>query len=143
METPIQTVVPAARSTGRGTQPRSNRAFIVFLILWVMLIGAGIAGAKMYSDHLTSTMTADINKQTNDKLTSMQKQYDEQLQAVETNYKNEIAALQGKVDALNELLTFTKDNASEKTDNSNKLFTQLSEVKKQLDELKKNLELLK
>jgi peptidoglycan hydrolase CwlO-like protein len=143
METPIQPASHAPRTTGRSTQHRSTRAFIIFLILWVILIGSGIAGAKLYSDHLTTTMTADINKQTNEKLTIMQKQYDERLQAVETNYQNEIAALQSKVDALNELLTFTKDNASTKTDNSNKLFTQLSEVKKQLNELKKNLDVLK
>lgn len=88
-------------------------------------------------------MTADINRQTNIKLTAMQKQYDERLQAAESSYKSEIAVLQGKIDALNELLTFTKDNASAKTDNSNKLFTQLSEVKKQLEQLKKNLDVLK
>ena len=47
------------------------------------------------------------------------------------------------MDELNQLLTFAKDNASAKTDNSNKLYTQLSEVKKQLALLEKNLELLK
>jgi len=143
LETPIQPAVPAARSTGRSAQRRSNRAFIVFLILWLILISAGITGAKLYSDHLTRSMTTDINRQTNIKLTAMQKQYDERLQAAESSYKSEIAVLQGKIDALNELLTFTKDNASAKTDNSNKLFTQLSEVKKQLEQLKKNLDVLK
>ncbi len=62
---------------------------------------------------------------------------------LETGYTSDLAELKAKVDALNELLTFTKDNADSKTDNSNKLYTQLNEVKKQLNELQKNLDVLK
>lgn len=108
-----------------------------------MLIGSGVAGAKLYSDHLKSTMTEDINRQTSTQLVMMQQQYNEQLKKVQADYKADIAALQSKVDTLNELLAFAKDNANAKTDNSNKLYTQLNEVKKQLDALKKNLDVLK
>lgn len=69
---------------------------------------------------------------------------------MKTDYESKIAVLseqvkelQSTVQTFNELLTFTKDNASNKTDNSNKLYTQLSEVKKQLDTLKKEMDLLK
>ncbi|MNW68970.1 hypothetical protein D3C74_478760 [compost metagenome] len=55
----------------------------------------------------------------------------------------EVKELQSTVQSFNELLTFTKDNASSKTDNSNKLYTQLNEVRKQLDALKKEMDLLK
>ncbi|MNW18345.1 hypothetical protein D3C71_2178750 [compost metagenome] len=65
------------------------------------------------------------------------------MQQLEANYTNDLAELKTKVDALNELLTFTKDNADSKTDNSNQLYTQLNEVKKQLNELQKSLEVLK
>jgi hypothetical protein len=51
--------------------------------------------------------------------------------------------MESKIQTLNELLTFAKDNADSKTDNSNKLYTQLAEVKKQLNELKRNLDVLK
>ncbi|MNW58568.1 hypothetical protein D3C74_364440 [compost metagenome] len=51
--------------------------------------------------------------------------------------------MQSTVDTFNELLTFTKDNASNKTDNSNKLYTQLNEVRKQLAALQKEMDLLK
>ncbi|MNP78351.1 hypothetical protein D3C76_1759400 [compost metagenome] len=51
--------------------------------------------------------------------------------------------LQSKVESFNELLEFTKDNSSDKSDNSNKLYSQLSEVKKQLTQLQKQMDLLK
>ncbi|MNW04214.1 hypothetical protein D3C71_2002730 [compost metagenome] len=69
---------------------------------------------------------------------------------MKTDYESRIAALsdqvkelQSTVQTFNELLTFTKDNASSKTDNSNKLYTQLSEVRKQLEALQKEMDLLK
>lgn len=65
--------------------------------------------------------------------------YTAQLSALSTEVNN----LQSKVEAFNELLEFTKDNTTDKTDNSNKLYTQLSEVKKQLAELQKKMDLLK
>ncbi|WP_127533408.1 hypothetical protein [Paenibacillus kobensis] len=141
MQTELATT-PATRSD-RAPRKRSQRAFVIFLFIWVLLIASGIAGAKLYTDHMKSEMTDKINQQTTAQITQMQKQYDERLKQVETGYKDEIAVLQGKVDALNELLTFTKDNANAKTDNSNKLFSQLNDVKKQLDQLKKNLDVLK
>ncbi|MNI83962.1 hypothetical protein D3C73_1408210 [compost metagenome] len=65
--------------------------------------------------------------------------YTAQLSALSTEVNN----LQSKVETFNELLEFTKDNTTDKTDNSNKLYTQLSEVKKQLAELQKKMDLLK
>ncbi|UUZ93069.1 hypothetical protein LJK87_49025 [Paenibacillus sp. P25] len=53
-----------------------------------------------------------------------------------------MAKMQAKIDSINELLAFTKDSASSKTDNSNQLYTQLADVKKKLDDLKKNLDAL-
>jgi len=47
------------------------------------------------------------------------------------------------VNELNELLTFARDNASEDTDNSNLLYTQLNEVKAKLEQLQKQLDVLK
>jgi hypothetical protein len=54
-----------------------------------------------------------------------------------------MVVLEAKVEQLNQLLAFTKDNASSKVDNSNQLYSQLAEVKKKLEELQKNLDVLK
>lgn len=127
-----------------GTRKKkSSAAFLVFIGLWILLIGGGLLGAKLYTDKMQRDMTADIQRQTSAQIADMQKVYDGQLAALESTYAGEITLLQEKIDALNELLTFTKDNADTKTDNSNKLYTQLNEVKKQLNELKKSLDVLK
>ncbi|MBH5318991.1 hypothetical protein I6N90_14390 [Paenibacillus sp. GSMTC-2017] len=134
-------------TTGRQTtgtrKKKGSTAFLVFLGIWIILIGGGIFGAKLYTDQMQKEITADIEKQTAAQVAALQKAYEERLGQLETSYKADITDLKGKVDALNELLTFTKDNADNKTDNSNKLYTQLNEVKKQLNELKKSLDVLK
>ncbi|GLX67857.1 hypothetical protein [Paenibacillus glycanilyticus] len=128
------------------TRPRKatkQRAFVIFVCVWVILIAAGITGAKLYSDHVQQQIAADVGRQTAAQIADMQKQNQEQLTKLESSYKDELAQLESKVEALNELLTFTKDNADVKTDNSNKLYSQLNEVKKKLNELQKNLDVLK
>ncbi|MUT65607.1 hypothetical protein [Paenibacillus sp. NEAU-GSW1] len=128
----------------RSTRSKRNkRYFFLFAMVWLMLIMIGIAGAKLYSDHIQRQVAADLEQQTAEQIAAMQKQYDERLAKLETSYKEELSSLEGKVDALNELLTFTKDNADVKTDNSNKLYSQLNEVKKKLNELQKSLDVLK
>ena len=122
---------------------RSKTAFIAFIGIWLLLIGGGVYGAKVYTEQMQLEITADIERQTASQIAEMQKVYDDRIAVMEKSYQTEISLLKEKVDALNELLTFAKDNADDKTDNSNKLYTQLNEVKKQLDELKKSLDVLK
>lgn len=122
---------------------RNGRALLVFACLWLVLIASGIYGAKWYTDRIQQTISANLERQTAGQITAMQQTYEARIEKLETNYTADIADLKAKVDALNELLTFTKDNADSKTDNSNKLYTQLNEVKKQLNELQKSLEVLK
>ncbi|REK74866.1 hypothetical protein [Paenibacillus paeoniae] len=127
-----------------GTRKKRGKApLLIFIGIWILLIGGGLLGAKLYTDKLQRDITADIERQTSAQIADMQKTYDSRLTALESTYAGEIALLKEKIDALNELLTFTKDNADNKTDNSNKLYTQLNEVKKQLNELKKSLDVLK
>ncbi|UVI31677.1 hypothetical protein [Paenibacillus spongiae] len=127
----------------RQSRRKSGPSVLVFLCVWVVLIGTGILGAIWYSGKIKESITTEVGQQTSQKITAMQTSYEAQLKQLDTQFREDIAKLQGKVDALNELLEFSKDNASSKTDNSNKLFTQLSEVKKQLNELKKDLDVLK
>lgn len=133
----------SSRHVANTRKKRSKSAFIVFISVWVLLIAGGLYFAKVYTEQIQRDITADVERQTAAQISEMQKAYDGRIAEMETTYQGEITQLKSKVDALNELLTFTKDNADTKTDNSNKLYTQLNEVKKQLDELKKSLDVLK
>lgn len=135
-----RTASPYDRKTRKK---RGKRTFLVFIGVWLVLICSGILGAKWYTDRIQQKIAADLERQTASQITAMQQTYEARMLELETNYTADLAELKAKVDALNELLTFTKDNADSKTDNSNKLYTQLNEVKKQLNELKKSLDVLK
>ncbi|AJY77487.1 hypothetical protein VN24_04020 [Paenibacillus beijingensis] len=126
---------PARRSRRRSPVP--------FLIAWIVIIMMGTAGAWLYSEHMKQQITAQIEAQTARQIAAMENNYEQRIKELDAGYSSQIAKLQSEVDSLNELLTFTKDNASNKTDNSNKLYTQLSQVQKQLDELKRKLDMLK
>jgi peptidoglycan hydrolase CwlO-like protein len=138
----IQTAYP---DTYRETPPRKRTrgALIFYAILWIILVAAGVAGAKQYSDHIQQQVSADLERQTASQIAMMQQDYGSRITKLEAGYTEQLAQMEGKIEALNELLTFTKDNADSKTDNSNKLYTQLAEVKKQLTELKKSLDVLR
>jgi len=138
--------VENATTSRQGASTRKKKgstSFLVFIGIWIVLIGGGLFGAKLYTEKVQRDITADIEQQTAAQIAGMQKTYDTRLAALESTYQGEITLMKEKIDALNELLTFTKDNADNKTDNSNKLYTQLNEVKKQLNELKKSLDVLK
>lgn len=127
-----------------NTRRRKSRATLpLFLSIWMLLIASGVVGAIWYTDQIKKNLTAEISKQTAKQITDMQSKYEVRLKGMETSFSEEITKVQGKVDALNQLLEFSKDNASSKTDNSNKLYTQLNDVKKQLAQLKKDLDVLK
>lgn len=133
----------ASQYDKKTRKKKGNRTFLLFVFVWLMIICSGILGAKWYTDRIQQKLSADLERQTASQISAMQKDYEARMLELETGYTSDLAELKAKVDALNELLTFTKDNADSKTDNSNKLYTQLNEVKKQLSELQKNLDLLK
>lgn len=139
---PIQSMAPGQYEIA-PRRKRNRKTFTAFVIVWIVLIAGGVTGAKLYSDRIQQQVAADLERQTASQIAAMQQQYDDRLSKLEATYKEELATLETKVDSLNELLTFTKDNADVKTDNSNKLYTQLNEVKKQLNELQKSLDVLK
>lgn len=133
----------ASQYDKKTRKKKGNRTFLLFVFVWLMIICSGILGAKWYTERIQQTLSADLERQTASQISAMQKDYEARMLELETGYTSGLAELKAKVDALNELLTFTKDNADSKTDNSNKLYTQLNEVKKQLNELQKNLDVLK
>lgn len=110
-----------------------------FLLVWVVLIALFVYAAYEYSQRLQEQTVSALQAQTQAQMAELRSDYEKQFSAL----NEQVAALQSKVDSFNELLTFTKDNASSKTDNSNKLYTQLDEVKSQLGELQKKMDLLK
>ncbi|MCD1260986.1 hypothetical protein B5M42_019470 [Paenibacillus athensensis] len=144
MNTPLQ---PAAQDAGFARSGKSaktrRKTYVLLLVGWLVLVAIGVTGAVLYSEHLKQQITADIAKQTTEQLQSVEADYQKQVDDLRTSVNAEVEALEKKVEALNELLAFTKDSANSKTDNSNQLYTQLEEVKKKLDELQHNLDVLK
>lgn len=142
MNTPIE---PAAQQTvqrpGRA-KPSKKKAYILLFLAWAVLVGAGAWGAKVYTDHLKMQLTAEIAEQTREQLSVIQNQYQQEIAGLKESMTTDMAQLQTKIDSVNELLAFTKDSASSRTDNSNQLYTQLAEVRQKLDDLKKQLDAL-
>ncbi len=127
-----------SRSISRP-KPSGGTSARWFLVFWIVIIALGATAAYLYSNHLKQQMVTAIKADTERQIASLQSDYEARL----TSMSKEVSDLQSKVDSFNELLTFTKDNASSKTDNSNKLYTQLNQVQKQLNTLQKKMELLK
>lgn len=132
-----------ADSTDRTPRRTSKRSVLPFIALWLLLLGAGVAGTVWYTAQQREQVSQQLQAETARQIAAMQQDYSARLDKLESEYAAQMAQLSSKVEALNELLTFTQDNASDKTDNSNKLYTQISELKKQLDQLKKELDVLK
>lgn len=126
-----------------GKKTVAKKKYKLFFFSWFLLIVCGILLSVLYANHLKQQITNDIAKQTQSQLQTIQQDYDQQLQEMKQSLTSDMQKLEDQVQSFNELLSFAKDSASEKTDNSNQLYTQLKEVKKQLDELKKNLDVLK
>jgi esterase/lipase len=140
----MNTNIESSTPSGLERHPRRSKPSVpIFLIIWILLIAAGVLGTIWYTGKIKEQLTLEVSKQTAQQITAMQTDYEAQIKQLQANFTSEIVKVQGKVDALNELLEFSKDNANSKTDNSNKLFSQLSEVKKQLNELQKSLDVLK
>ncbi|WP_348537768.1 hypothetical protein [Paenibacillus sp. LBL] len=110
-----------------------------FWVFWIVLIGLGTTAAYLYSNHLKEQVVVQLQQDTRKEMASFKAEYDQRFNEL----VQEMDEMQSKVQSFNELLTFTKDQASGKTDNSNKLYSQLSQVEKQLKELERKMELLK
>lgn len=110
-----------------------------FWVFWIVLIGLGTTAANLYSNHLKEQVVVQLQQDTRQEMAAFKAEYDQRFNEL----VQEMDEMQSKVQSFNELLTFTKDQASGKTDNSNKLYSQLSQVEKQLKELERKMELLK
>ncbi|MGG6312444.1 hypothetical protein [Paenibacillus macerans] len=130
---------PATVNEPMRSRKTRRPSVAMILLIWFLLIGAGITAAYFYSDHLKHSMVEQLDAKWQSETALMKADYTAQLTAL----SEEVTALQSKVDTFNELLEFTKDNSTEKTDNSNKLYSQLNEVKQQLAKLQKQMDLLK
>lgn len=146
MNTPLEPSTEQPQAAVRSKQaPRkkSNYTYLYVILGWALLVGGGIWGGKLYTDHIRAQIAEQIAAQTEASLAEVKQQYEQELSAIKQSIDADMTEMQAKIDAVNELLSFTKDSASSKTDNSNQLYSQLADVKKQLDELKKNLDVLK
>lgn len=142
MNTPLEkTAQYPLQRYGKPKNPKT-KTYVVLFLAWILLIGFGAMGAKLYTDHLKKQITTEIASQMEAQLASVEENYQTQISQLKDSLNNDMGKLQGKVDSVNELLAFTKDSANSKTDSSNQLYTQLAEVKKKLDDLKKQLDAL-
>lgn len=131
-----ETIPPYASREASSRKGPKARWFWMF---WIIFIALGVAAAYSYSNHLQKEMIAQLQQDTQKEMAALKAQYDSRF----TELSQQMNEMQSKVQSFNELLTFTKDQASGKTDNSNKLYSQLNEVKQQLSKLERKLELLK
>jgi cytochrome c556 len=109
------------------------------LITWIVLIILGATVTVLYSNYMKKSMLEQLNLQMNHEINTMKKDNAAKIELLTA----QVTELEGKVQTFNELLTFTKDNSNDKTDNSNKLYSQLNDVKKQLSKLQAQMDLLK
>ncbi|WP_238653224.1 hypothetical protein [Paenibacillus piscarius] len=135
----MQPLAESTRAHSRRTTERRGSSVKWFLLFWILMIAAGVYAVYSYTNHLRDQVLNELGSQSQQQLAVLKTDYESRIAVLSEQVKE----LQSTVQTFNELLTFTKDNASNKTDNSNKLYTQLSEVKKQLDTLKKEMDLLK
>ncbi|GAB6988399.1 uroporphyrinogen-III C-methyltransferase [Paenibacillus pini] len=135
----MQSSTETSKPYRASTNTRKGPSVKWVLLVWIVLIGLGISAAYWYSNHMKQDMLQQLQADNRQQISILKKSYEAKL----TTLSAEVQELENKVQSFNELLTFTKDNATNKTDNSNKLYTQLSEVKKQLNTLQKQMDLLK
>lgn len=109
------------------------------LITWIVLIILGATATVLYSNYMKKSMLEQLNLQMTQEINTMKKDNAAKIELLTA----QVTELEGKVQTFNELLTFTKDNSNDKTDNSNKLYSQLNDVKKQLSKLQAQMDLLK
>ncbi|OUM94853.1 MAG: hypothetical protein A9Z00_09160 [Thermobacillus sp. ZCTH02-B1] len=133
--------MPARASRKKASASRA--AALLFVFVWLLLIAGGAAGAAWYADELRARMTADIERQTAERIAAMQREVETRMAELEASFRADIDAVEAKVNELNELLTFTRDNATGEKDDRNLLYTQLHEVKEKLEQLEKQLDVLK
>lgn len=135
---------PITEKRQQRIKKRNRRLLILnFIMLWMLLITGGLYGAHMYMNKLEDRLTAGIRVETEQKLSELQNSYENRLKELDGNYQQQISELGGQINELNELLTFVKDNSSDKNDDNNQLYSQIKEIKAQLQKLQKSMELLK
>jgi len=146
MQNDLQLQASDADRLSRASRRRASASRTAALLLtafWLLLVAGGAAGAAWYVGEIRARMTADIERQTAEQIAAMQREVEARMAELEASWRAEIDNLEAKVNELNELLTFARDNATEETDDSNLLYTQLNEVKDKLEQLQKQLDVLK
>lgn len=143
MSLPMEARDSAYARSAKSTSAKKKHTYKFLLLFWVFLVACGVWGTKLYSDSLRDQIAARISEDNRVQLSAIQQDYQSQIDGLRSTVQDDMAKLQAKVDSLTELLAFTKDSANSKTDNSNQLYTQLTEVKQQLEALERNLEVLK
>lgn len=139
-----ETTQPVPEKRQQRIKKRNRRLLILnFIMLWILLILGGLYSAHTYMNKLEQRLTTEMRLETEQKLSELQISYEARFKELDGNYQQQITELGGQINELNELLTFVKDNSSDKNDDSNQLYSQIKEIKTQLQKLQKSMELIK
>lgn len=139
-----QSSQPVSEKRQQRTKKQRTKLIILnFIMLWLLLIVGGLYGAYTYMNKMEERLTTQMRQETEQKLKELDSSYETRINELDSSYQEKVAALGEQIDELNQLLTFVKDNSSDKNDDSNQLYSQINEIKSQLQKLQKSMELLK
>lgn len=137
-------IQPVAEKRKQRTKKRRNRLILFnFFMLWLLLIVGGFYGAYMYMNQAEARIIEQMRQETEQKLQTLESSYEQRISELDSSYEEKLASLSEQINELNQLLTFVKDNSSDKNADSNQLYSQINEIKAQLQKLQKSMELLK
>lgn len=131
------------RQQQRAKKRRSRLILINFMMVWLLLIIGGSYGAYAYMNQVEARITTQMQQETDQKLKELENRYETRISELDAGYQEKLTALGEQIDELNQLLTFVKDNSSDKSDDNNQLYSQINDIKAQLQKLQKSMELLK
>lgn len=137
------TNISEKRQLQRAKKRRSRLILTNFLMLWLLLIIGGFYGAYTYMNQMEVRITTQMRQEAEQKLKESENRYEARINELDAGYQEKLAALGEQIDELNQLLTFVKDNSSDKSDDNNQLYSQINDIKAQLQKLQKSMELLK
>jgi uncharacterized protein YwqG len=113
------------------------------ILFYVIMLSGIIYGMKWYTEWTQERIVSQVTQKTQTQLEKINADNEKNIQTMRQQLTDGLTGMENNIKDIHELMIFTKDNATHKSDNSNQLYSQLSAVKKQLEDLKTDLDILK